>query len=605
MSRTLGGGPARNNISPAAILPLLSGAGDQRLLFEWVDSHERYTLVDPDQPLETAEFDCCILDGEALETHADELRRRKQEAEPVLLPCLLLLPETDMSVLDVDRGEIADGVVFETVDEVVSMPIKKVELEWRTEALLRLRSQSLELQQKQDKLRQFKRATESAGHAVYITDADGTIEYVNPAFEEMTGYDASEAIGERPALLDAGEMDSAHFDNLWETISAGDVWEEEILNERKDGERYHAYQTIAPVTDDTGSPDKFVAIQSDITQRVEAEQRLETFRDIVERIDDPIMLQDLDGKFQLVNEGLTTYADHSKAELMGETESLFMDEESATRIEARKEQVLQQERAVQYTISPDFPETDAETFSTVRYPYYETDGTLAGTIAICRNVTDLESREEQLQVMDRVLRHNLRNDMTTIGMFAQRLADSLSGELSSNAERIHKTSRKVNQMIEKQRKITKFLTKDPRVQSIDLARLVDTVVRRLSDQYPQADISYSTPNECTVRATMDLEEAVIELAENAIVHSDQDSPNVRVDLDCSGEATLVITDDGPGIPEMDRQVLAHGTGLEQLYHGSGIGLWLVHLIVTHSEGTVSVEDNDPRGTVVTIQFLME
>jgi PAS domain S-box-containing protein len=605
MSRTLDGGPARNNISPAAILPLLSGAGDQRLLFEWVDSHERYTLVDPDQPLETAEFDCCILDGEALETHADELRRRKQEAEPVLLPCLLLLPETDMSVLDVDRGEIADGVVFETVDEVVSMPIKKVELEWRTEALLRLRSQSLELQQKQDKLRQFKRATESAGHAVYITDADGTIEYVNPAFEEMTGYDASEAIGERPALLDAGEMDSAHFDNLWETISAGDVWEEEILNERKDGERYHAYQTIAPVTDDTGSPDKFVAIQSDITQRVEAEQRLETFRDIVERIDDPIMLQDLDGKFQLVNEGLTTYADHSKAELMGETESLFMDEKSATRIEARKEQVLQQERAVQYTISPDFPETDAETFSTVRYPYYETDGTLAGTIAICRNVTDLESREEQLQVMDRVLRHNLRNDMTTVGMFAQRLADSLSGELSSNAERIHKTSRKVNQMIEKQRKITKFLTKDPRLQSIDLARLVDTVVRRLSDQYPQADISYSTPNECTVRATMDLEEAVIELAENAIVHSDQDSPNVRVDLDCSGEATLVITDDGPGIPEMDRQVLAHGTGLEQLYHGSGIGLWLVHLIVTHSEGTVSVEDNDPRGTVVTIQFPME
>lgn len=600
MSHILEEGPERANVSPASILPLLSGAGDQRLLFEWVENHDDYTLVDPDEPIETVDFDCCVLDGEALETHGDALRRRKQVAEPVLLPCLLLLPETDMSVLDVDRGEIADGVVFDTVDEVVSMPIKKVELEWRTEALLRLRSQSLTLQRKQEQLRQFKRATEAAGHAVYITAADGTIEYVNPAFEEMTGYEAIEAIGETPQLLDAGEMDSTHFDHLWETVSKEDVWEEEILNERKDGELYHAYQTIAPVTDDTGSPEKFVAIQSDITQRVEAEQRLEMFRDIVERIDDPIMLQDLDGKFRLVNEGLTTFAEHSKEELMGETEFLFMDDEAATRIEARKKQVLKQERAVQYSISPDFPTTESAMFSTVRYPYYGANGDLTGTIAICRNVTDLESREDQLQVMDRVLRHNLRNDMTTIGMFAQKLADSLSGELSSDAERIQKTSQKVNQMVEKQRKITKFLTKDPTLQNIDLTRLVDTVVRRLSEEYPEADLSCSTPPACTVRATIDLEEAVIELVENAIVHSDQDHPTVTVDLESSDGTTLVVADDGPGIPKMDRQVLANGTGLEQLYHGSGIGLWLIHLIVTHSGGTVSVEDIDQEGTFVTI-----
>lgn len=600
MSRTLGTGPERANVSPAAVLPLLSGAGDQRLLFEWVENHDDYTLVDPDEPIETAEFDCCILDGKALEAHGDELRRRKQEAEPVLLPCLLLLPEADMSVLDIDRGEIADGVVFDTVDEVVSMPIKKIELEWRTEALLRLRSQSLTLQRKQEQLRQFKRATEAAGHAVYITDAEGTIEYVNPAFEEMTGYEATEAIGETPQLLDAGEMDNTHFDHLWETISRGGVWEEEILNERKDGDLYHAYQTIAPVTDSTGSPENFVAIQSDITQRVEAEQRLEMFRDIVERIDDPIMLQDLDGKFRLVNEGLTTFAGYSKEELMGETEHLFMDDEAATRIEARKRQVLKQERAVQYSISPDFPTTESAKFSTVRYPYYGPNGDLSGTIAICRNVTDLESREDQLKVMDRVLRHNLRNDMTTIGMFAQKLADSLSGDLLSDAERIQKTSREVNQMVEKQRKITKFLTSDPVLQNIDLTRLVDTVVNQLSEEYPEADISCSTPPECTVRATVSLEEAVIELVENAIVHSDRDQPTITVDLESSDGTTLAVADDGPGIPEMDRQVLAHGTGLEQLYHGSGIGLWLVHLVVTHASGTVSIEDIDPEGTLVTI-----
>jgi len=602
VTSTLGISPNRENISPAAILPLLSGEGDQRLLFEWIENHDGYTLVDPDQPLESADFDCCILDGTALETHGDVLRRLKQEADPVFLPCLLLLPETSLSVLEVDDGEIADGVIFETVDEVVSMPIRKVELEWRTEALLRLRSQSLRLQRREQQARQFKRATEAAGHAVSITDTEGNIEYVNPAFEEITGYDATEAIGEQPSLLDPDERDTEHFDRLCETISADEVWEGEILNQRKDGELYHAYQTIAPVTDEAGSPERFVAIQSDISQRVEAEQQLEVFRDIVERIDDPIMLQGLDGNFQLVNEGLTTYAGYSKAELIGESESLFMDEESAVRIEARKEQVLKQERAVRYTISPTFPTTDAETFSTVRYPYYDSDGELAGTIAICRNVTDLKSREEQLQVMDRVLRHNLRNDMTTVGMFAERLADSLSGELSANAERIRKTSQKVNRMVEKQRKITKFLTKDPARQEINLARIVDTVVRRLSERHPEADISYSVPDECTVSATIDLEQAVIELVENAIVHTGQDQPCVTVELDCSDETTLVVADNGPGIPEMDRQVLAHGTALEQLYHGSGIGLWLVHLVVTHSGGSISIEENDPRGTVVKVRL---
>ncbi|MES3518419.1 MAG: PAS domain S-box protein [Natronomonas sp.] len=589
--------------SPARILPLLSGEGNQRLLFEWIQNQDHYTLVEPDQPLGTAEFDCCILDAERLEEHAEKLRHRKREVEPILLPCLLLLPEEDLSVIDVDRGEIADSVVFEAVDEVVSMPIKKAELEWRTEALLRLRSQSLNLDRRRRELRLFKQAAEAAGHAVYIVDSDGTIEYANPAFEEITGYDATDVIGERPEILDSGEMSDSYFDRLWETISSGESWEEDIVNRRKDGEIYHANQTIAPVTDENGTPVKYVAIQSDVTQRVETKQRLEMFRDIVERLEDPIMLQDPEGRFRLVNEALTEYAELSREELLGKTEFAFMDEEAATRIEAHKKQVLETEQPIQYTISPTFPTEDAEIFSTTRYPYYGTDGTLEGTIAICRVVTDLKSRERQLHVLDRVLRHNLRNDMTTIGMFAEKLREEISDELVADVERIQKTARNVDRMVEKQRKITKFLTDTPKERTIDLSETVNAIVERKQNRYPGAEIRAQTPGSCTVETTPDLDRAIIELVENAVEHSDQETPTVEVRVcDDTDRPTVAVADEGPGISEVDRQILLGEQETDQLYHGSGLGLWLVYLIVEKIGGGITVTENEPRGSVVTLQL---
>lgn len=589
--------------TPPAILPLLSGEGDQRLVREWISNHDRYTLVDPEASLESVSFDCCLLDGESLKANADVLQRRRRESDPLLLPCLLLLPEADISVLEADDGEIADGVIFDAVDEIVSMPIKKVELEWRTKALLRLRSQSLELERKQQQLRQFKRATEAAGHAVYITDIDGRIEYVNPAFEAMTGYDASEVLGETPKILDASEMSGSYFERLWDTISSGGVWEEDLINERQNGEQYHAHQTIAPVLDESDTPVKFVAIQSDITQRVEGEQRLEMFRDIVERLDDPLMIQDRDGTFRLVNEALTEFAGLTKEELIGKTEYAFMDEESATRIEAHKQQVLDQERPVQYSISPTFPTDKDAIFSTVRYPYYGREDRVEGTIAICRNVTELHAREDQLAVIDRILRHNLRNNMTTIGMFAEKLEEGLSGELESDARRIQATSQDVNQMVEKQRKITKFLSSNIERQTLDFVHIAKTVGEQVAETYPEADISYDLPEACDGYATRVIEDAVAEVIENAIIHADTASPSVRVRATCAEEnCTIAVADEGPGIPEMDREVLENGSVLGPLEHGSGIGLWLVNLLVAHSDGTVTVTESDPEGSVVRLQF---
>ena len=138
------------------------------------------------------------------------------------------------------------------------------------------------------KLRLFRNAVEDTGHSIYFTDRSGTIEYVNPAFEETTGYSAQEAIGMTPRMLKSGEHDREFYEELWETILSGDVWRNEIVNRDKSGERYVVDQTIAPIENDDGDITHFVAINADVTSQRESEEtikrqneRLEEFASIV------------------------------------------------------------------------------------------------------------------------------------------------------------------------------------------------------------------------------------------------------------------------------------------------------------------------------------
>ena len=131
-------------------------------------------------------------------------------------------------------------------------------------------------------LREFKLAVEHAGHAIFITDSDGHIEYVNPAFESLTGYSEREALGSTPRILRSGEHDKKYYVRLWETILDGETWDEKVINETKDGDLYHAEQTITPIVKD-GTVTGFVAIQQDITALKEYEQELERRNDELER----------------------------------------------------------------------------------------------------------------------------------------------------------------------------------------------------------------------------------------------------------------------------------------------------------------------------------
>ena len=132
-------------------------------------------------------------------------------------------------------------------------------------------------------------ALEAAVDGIAITDTDGVLEWVNPAFSDLTGYARDEVIGKNPKVLKSGAHDAAFYERMWRTISAGRVWNGEIINKRKDGFLYTEEMSITPVLDTANEIVNYVAIKRDITERKAAEER---FRSVTESANDAIISSD-------------------------------------------------------------------------------------------------------------------------------------------------------------------------------------------------------------------------------------------------------------------------------------------------------------------------
>jgi len=113
-----------------------------------------------------------------------------------------------------------------------------------------------------------------AAEAIVITDTEGRIQFVNPAFTSMTGYTAHEVMGQNPRLLKSSLQDPTYYESLWKTILAGEVWRGELINRRKDSTFYAEQMTITPVRDSNGATTNFIAIKQDVTPRRSAEAAL-------------------------------------------------------------------------------------------------------------------------------------------------------------------------------------------------------------------------------------------------------------------------------------------------------------------------------------------
>lgn len=225
-----------------------------------------------------------------------------------------------------------------------------------------------------------------------------------------------------------------------------------------------------------------------------------------------------------------------------------------------------------------------------------------GTLVLMQDITGLFETQQRLSVSNRVLRHNLRNDMTIILGYADILESNLDGEDATHAQLLRERAEHLLELANKAQQIAN-LHSDTTEEgtTIDLASHLHEVVREQQEIYTDVEFSVETPSELMVEdvdpATLHL--AVQNLIENGVEHNDSESPSITASVEeRENETRVQIADNGPGIPEIEQEAV--GAKRETpLGHSQGLGLWLTYWCATRWGGDLRFETNE-AGTTVTL-----
>jgi PAS domain S-box-containing protein len=229
-------------------------------------------------------------------------------------------------------------------------------------------------------------------------------------------------------------------------------------------------------------------------------------------------------------------------------------------------------------------------------PRIDDDGTVVGTRALFIDVTELKRQKVQISVLNRVLRHNIRNDLTVIRSKIEMALDS-EGDASAHLRDAYEKTEDLSSAADLARRIQEIVDETDLVHH-DVGRLVDSLARRARETYPEATLTASVEaSDIPVLATTALERALWELVENACEHAG-DAPSVGLTAGrTDSTARVTVADDGPGIPEIERRILGESEETET-EHGSGLGLWLAYWVIDMSGGDLTFDCDD--GTVATV-----
>lgn len=259
------------------------------------------------------------------------------------------------------------------------------------------------------RLRQFQRAVQQSPVSVIVTDTEGTIEYVNPRFCEMTGYTAREILGQNPRVLKSGDQTADYYRNLWRAISNGQVWRGQLCNRRKDGSPYRASATIAPIRDDAGRIVNFVGIQEDITEQLriaEAQRESEAnYRSLVESLSGEYVLYrlDRDGRWIYLSPSIERLLGYRPDELIGRCDPRL----SAHPVNAQRPQTLEivfaGRRPEPYEIEVLDKSGEPRRLRISEVPVWGRDGQVAALQGIAQDITEHHLARVLLDGRHRVL----------------------------------------------------------------------------------------------------------------------------------------------------------------------------------------------------------
>ncbi len=499
-------------------------------------------------------------------------------------------------------------------------------------------------------------ALQSAANAISITDRNGTIQWVNAAFERLTGYSAAELKGQSHRLLNPGKQEPGFYQRLWQTISAGQVWRGEVINQRKDGTFYDEEMTIAPVRDARGDITHFIAIKQDVTERKRMEGQLRErnaeldaerarWQGVVEGIADEVWTCDANGQISVINllampaMGLPEFKGLDLLAVLQEVDIFNPDGQPRPAQDAPLLRSLRGEivRGEEIMVHRRTGKRCWRQFSCA--PTRDGTGAITGAVAIVRDITEQkrtaqalhEARDElaranadlERKVQDRTAQlveanaslqtfaytaaHDLRSPLRSIKSFSSIVLEEcragLGEESCSLLERVAVSADQMSRLLEDLLEYSKMSQAELKLEPVDLDKAVGEALALLEGEIrgknAAVTVVHPLPEVIGHAATVVL--LINNLLSNALKFMAPGvQPQIRIWADRAGDRIrLSVEDNAIGIaPEHREKIFGaferlHG---KEAYPGTGLGLAIVRIGAERMGGRVGVESEPGKGS---------
>ncbi|QLG48107.1 PAS domain-containing protein [Natrinema halophilum] len=526
-------------------------------------------------------------------------------------------PEDQPIIRQAVDGAIHDGEPFEHELRIIT---RHDEQRWvRTKGVPRLEDGEVvrirgaiqditDRRKREQSLRDEQAFTKSIFEALpdllYTFDEEGSFTRWNDQFRRATGY-TDEEIAEMGPLDFIAEQDRGRVRKHIEKVLVGDeTTTVEGRLKTKNGDLIPYEFTGAPMMDEEGTLTELVGVGRDISGRIERQRQFEAVFNNTYQFTG---LLNLDGTIMEPNEAGLSFANADRQEAIGTKLWEVLDLRTDEGRESVRQGVEKAKAGGSYQDELRVQDTDKEAvidFS-IR-PITDADGEINLLVAEGTDITGLKDRERLLRVLHRLLRHNIRNDLTVIRGYSDTLQETLSDEkLIEYADRVDDAAENLLTTTEKAKQMVDVILDHAGDTNLDLGAVVKSVAEQLQERYPAASVDVSIEDTVVVTSDIWVETVFEQFIENGIEHNTASSPRVEVRVfERNGEGCVEIADNGSGISEdewlmVDEEVRDEPS---QLQHGSGIGLLLAQWSVHKFGGSLQHRKRDGGGSVVTVRF---
>ena len=471
--------------------------------------------------------------------------------------------------------------------------------------------------------RRFEGIADASFDVIFRVDVDGDFTYVSSAVERVLGYAPGELVGAQFArFLASSSVDDA-------TTAYARILDGETIEAREfeflhaDGSVVVLEVNVRPVRED-GAVVAVQGVGRDVTARKKRERELRLKTRAMDEASIGITIADAEAPntpLVYANEGFERLTGYGADDLLGRNcgflQGPVTDEDSVDR--------LREGIAAAEPVSTELVNYRADGtpfWNQVRVsPVADDAGDVTRFLGFQADVTERKRTEQLIRLLNRVLRHNLRNEMNVVLGIGSHLRENADADPAALGERLTGTADRMVGLSERARELERYARTERDPERLDTETLLSTVADRYREQFPAATVDVIVETDYGVCAGPELDRALGELVENALKHDPAPEPRASIaarTVDGSAPASaasdpavaadggtwveLTVADDGPGIPGTEAAVIERGEET-QLEHGSGLGLWLVNWVVTRYGGSCQVDTpGDAGGSRVTLRL---